>query len=264
MHIYFFFDLLTNDVFFFFFSSRRRHTRCLSDWSSDVCSSDLERVARVFALRKRAERQLRRKREGNILGAMHGQVRAALENRVLQFFDEESLPGRFRERAVEDAISIRLHRHEFARMTAGAKQGLHALCLPQRERAATGGNTKNHPRLARGRTLKSESGCVPTSSRPNRAAAASASRPRPASARRRIVGAWSNLSTMALAIACTRFLWHSSRPRSTTRVLSTSLRATASARARSRSTTAVRSCAHVRGGKLSETPRERSVMTAHS
>src|SRR5262245_56474315 len=26
---------------FFFFSSRRRHTRCLSDLSSDVCSSDL-------------------------------------------------------------------------------------------------------------------------------------------------------------------------------------------------------------------------------
>src|SRR5215472_668490 len=25
----------------FFFSSRRRHTRCLSEWSSDVCSSDL-------------------------------------------------------------------------------------------------------------------------------------------------------------------------------------------------------------------------------
>src|SRR5262245_21297119 len=29
-------------LLFFFFSSRRRHTRCLSDWSSDVCSSDLE------------------------------------------------------------------------------------------------------------------------------------------------------------------------------------------------------------------------------
>src|SRR5947199_4541969 len=29
-------------VFFFFFSSRRRHTRCLRDWSSDVCSSDLD------------------------------------------------------------------------------------------------------------------------------------------------------------------------------------------------------------------------------
>src|SRR5205814_4312637 len=31
----------------FFFSSRRRHTRCLSDWSSDVCSSDL--ASRRFA-----------------------------------------------------------------------------------------------------------------------------------------------------------------------------------------------------------------------
>src|SRR5262245_36394068 len=28
----------------FFFSSRRRHTRCLSDWSSDVCSSDLRAI----------------------------------------------------------------------------------------------------------------------------------------------------------------------------------------------------------------------------
>src|SRR5256885_7063470 len=27
----------------FFFSSRRRHTRLQGDWSSDVCSSDLER-----------------------------------------------------------------------------------------------------------------------------------------------------------------------------------------------------------------------------
>src|SRR5262249_56844516 len=26
---------------YFFFSSRRRHTRLVSDWSSDVCSSDL-------------------------------------------------------------------------------------------------------------------------------------------------------------------------------------------------------------------------------
>src|SRR6266567_6011320 len=32
--------------FFFFFSSRRRHTRFDCDWSSDVCSSDLERMPR--------------------------------------------------------------------------------------------------------------------------------------------------------------------------------------------------------------------------
>src|SRR6266542_3700366 len=31
-------------VSYFFFSSRRRHTRCYRDWSSDVCSSDLDQV----------------------------------------------------------------------------------------------------------------------------------------------------------------------------------------------------------------------------
>src|SRR5256886_10036297 len=36
----------------FFFSSRRRHTRFDCDWSSDVCSSDLQRSAlRVGELR---------------------------------------------------------------------------------------------------------------------------------------------------------------------------------------------------------------------
>src|SRR5437762_1661540 len=34
--------VLVRSVFFFFFSSRRRHTRYIGDWSSDVCSSDLE------------------------------------------------------------------------------------------------------------------------------------------------------------------------------------------------------------------------------
>src|SRR6267143_6983389 len=33
-------------MFFFFFSSRRRHTSWNCDWSSDVCSSDLEQHAR--------------------------------------------------------------------------------------------------------------------------------------------------------------------------------------------------------------------------
>src|SRR5207248_5787964 len=33
---------LVCDMVFFFFSSRRRHTRSYGDWSSDVCSSDLD------------------------------------------------------------------------------------------------------------------------------------------------------------------------------------------------------------------------------
>src|SRR5215217_7289163 len=34
-------------MFFFFFSSRRRHTRYWRDWSSDVCSSDLDAFNQV-------------------------------------------------------------------------------------------------------------------------------------------------------------------------------------------------------------------------
>src|SRR5882762_7066006 len=34
--------------FFFFFSSRRRHTRFKCDWSSDVCSSDLDAFVARF------------------------------------------------------------------------------------------------------------------------------------------------------------------------------------------------------------------------
>src|SRR5690606_40736990 len=42
----------------FFFSSRRRHTRFSRDWSSDVCSSDLEYDAIVFWRFDRAVRSM--------------------------------------------------------------------------------------------------------------------------------------------------------------------------------------------------------------
>src|SRR5438309_2542954 len=42
---------LTMSFFVFFFSSRRRHTRWNCDWSSDVCSSDLN--AALLADRRR-------------------------------------------------------------------------------------------------------------------------------------------------------------------------------------------------------------------
>src|SRR5699024_11473687 len=34
----------SRSAYYFFFSSRRRHTRSNRDWSSDVCSSDLDYV----------------------------------------------------------------------------------------------------------------------------------------------------------------------------------------------------------------------------
>src|SRR5438132_6203646 len=44
-----FIGILLFFFFFFFFSSRRRHTRSLCDWSSDVCSSDLDGVRQWLA-----------------------------------------------------------------------------------------------------------------------------------------------------------------------------------------------------------------------
>src|SRR5438874_9192218 len=40
---------LNDKVRSFFFSSRRRHTMSLRDWSSDVCSSDLQTNQRFLA-----------------------------------------------------------------------------------------------------------------------------------------------------------------------------------------------------------------------
>src|ERR1041385_8305509 len=51
---------MTIDIdFVFFFSSRRRHTRCSRDWSSDVCSSDLD-----HEIVRRGLRALLEKHEG--------------------------------------------------------------------------------------------------------------------------------------------------------------------------------------------------------
>src|SRR6267143_1435691 len=42
-------------VVFFFFSSRRRHTRWNCDWSSDVCSSDLQKNSSLRAKERSQE-----------------------------------------------------------------------------------------------------------------------------------------------------------------------------------------------------------------
>src|SRR2546426_5561840 len=42
--------MLITFLFFFFFSSRRRHTRLQGDWSSDVCSSDLDIIVEIKLL----------------------------------------------------------------------------------------------------------------------------------------------------------------------------------------------------------------------
>src|SRR5256885_12150256 len=51
-------------IFFFFFSSRRRHTRLQGDWSSDVCSSDLQRLR--FQCSRRFLRHVARRVRPNV------------------------------------------------------------------------------------------------------------------------------------------------------------------------------------------------------
>src|SRR5690625_7016538 len=71
------------------FSSRRRHTRGARDWSSDVCSSDLDDVTEIFKPIKRhymaksalegAIWDLHAKREGRTLAAALGGERKTID-----------------------------------------------------------------------------------------------------------------------------------------------------------------------------------------
>src|SRR5215208_7932900 len=71
----------------FFFSSRRRHTRWPRDWSSDVCSSDLEAVGLAHhAVRRDAEpREIRldRRRELRLRALEVGVVETQHEGAAL-------------------------------------------------------------------------------------------------------------------------------------------------------------------------------------
>src|SRR2546430_11209038 len=71
---------------FFFFSSRRRHTRFDCDWSSDVCSSDLEtswsaiaRTERVVCFTaSRVRGSSGRDRKSTRLNSSHSQISYAV------------------------------------------------------------------------------------------------------------------------------------------------------------------------------------------
>src|SRR2546421_4189426 len=80
-----FFAFLYNGLFwhfFFFFSSRRRHTRSDRDWSSDVCSSDLDPDAlQPFSLEEMAAKY------------RHRGLAAALGNPAIAFAEGRCVGG---------------------------------------------------------------------------------------------------------------------------------------------------------------------------
>src|SRR5712664_4294276 len=75
---FFFFCVILILVFFFFFSSRRRHTRSDRDWSSDVCSSDLD----LERARDMQQRQGDKRRLGEILVSLGVITQREVERQV--------------------------------------------------------------------------------------------------------------------------------------------------------------------------------------
>src|SRR5690242_21323988 len=76
----------TIKVHLFFFSSRRRHTRLTCDWSSDVCSSDLDGVGAVVEPRAAAHQGP----EGGAVVAALGVVKVGQAEVVAELVGEDA------------------------------------------------------------------------------------------------------------------------------------------------------------------------------
>src|SRR6266446_9663041 len=109
--LFFFFHNKRILFVFFFFSSRRRHTRLQGDWSSDVCSSDLRRLAMVDA-----GKQQRRSTLENRQRRAPQKIREARVDGVLAAADGKN----------ETGIGIELHA-EARRTALAAEAGKHSL-----------------------------------------------------------------------------------------------------------------------------------------
>src|SRR5260370_19450297 len=77
--------------FFFFFSSRRRHTRFKCDWSSDVCSSDLDGFQVSLVLEALGVYLV------GGLGSRRARCEPAVTGDDLQTLDRSAVPRRARE-----------------------------------------------------------------------------------------------------------------------------------------------------------------------
>src|SRR5207249_8910558 len=76
-----------------FFSSRRRHTRSKRDWSSDVCSSDLDGVRLRQAIRPGQETVLASSVGGDLVREVQG-VTGAVIQKVAEHRSEERRVGK--------------------------------------------------------------------------------------------------------------------------------------------------------------------------
>src|SRR6266436_9069477 len=99
---------------FFFFSSRRRHTRCSRDWSSDVCSSDLDGSA---------DAQLNVEDLIKTFGASYLQSQGG---RFLMFLDVEGSPSLSTEYYIGWARTLVDHSQSFSHGAVTVLPGVYA------------------------------------------------------------------------------------------------------------------------------------------
>src|SRR5438309_5146836 len=112
-------------VFIFFFSSRRRHTRWNCDWSSDVCSSDLDRLRIGEAVTVKVLR----------IDDARGKVTLSLK--ALEGDPWATVPGRLRERQVVRGRAARATEFGvFVELLPGVDGLLHASEIPRHRSAA--------------------------------------------------------------------------------------------------------------------------------
>src|SRR6476620_2958903 len=92
---------------FFFFSSRRRHTRYWRDWSSDVCSSDLD---------------------GGIVAGLWGyEAGQSGVGDIFAWFTANAVPGEFAEEAARQGVPVQQLLDEKAGALPAGGHGLVAL-----------------------------------------------------------------------------------------------------------------------------------------
>src|SRR5438093_12223430 len=108
----------------FFFSSRRRHTRLVSDWSSDVCSSDLLELYEVLAAANL--RTLR-------IGQLEAQIDQRRDDRSTVRSEERRVGKEWRTRGSTDTVK---KNRQICEQNADGRQG-HRTSMERDDSAST-------------------------------------------------------------------------------------------------------------------------------
>ena len=101
-------------------------------------------ITRIRPFADRGQGQTIREFGRDILHGVHGQVRFAVKQRLLEFLDKQSFAADCGQGVVQDLVALRLHPHQFRvqAMLLGESLG-HQFSLPDRQRAAPSGDAAN-------------------------------------------------------------------------------------------------------------------------